>query len=274
MPRIDANDDENTNTSTTNANYKVAAEVYNGSTLKTEVRTYDNLMTTPMSNWESSCVILMPAVFSATAPYNHYSPAVSFVGPAPGGSADDGTAFMVSHFTETGGGDNLLFAEPIDYAFPKKLATGDYYIVSQTAGYNPSPLHINASAPMSNSIAGDFIVAWGEYNGSGSYYIDYKLSNTGSSYGFRQAGQQTGNGVVANEWVVYPNPASTELYVAGGQGTGNTYSITDLLGRNMAQGAIEAPNAMIDIKDLAPGNYILRLRKENGDRTTRKFVKE
>jgi hypothetical protein len=64
---------------------------------------------------------------------------------------------------------------------------------------------------------------------------------------------------------VYPNPASDRIFVA--QGEFQEFTITDLLGRTLKSGQLEADN-FIDINSLVPGIYILNL----GDQVF-KFIK-
>ncbi len=59
---------------------------------------------------------------------------------------------------------------------------------------------------------------------------------------------------------IYPNPASTALHIEGIKSA--EWSITDLQGRSIANGSINADNSMIDVSEFVPGFYFLNLKEE------------
>ena len=68
---------------------------------------------------------------------------------------------------------------------------------------------------------------------------------------------------------VYPNPASDRIFVE--QGNFQEFTITDLLGRTVKSGQLDADN-FIDINSLAPGIYILNITGDS--KQSFKLVKE
>ncbi len=64
---------------------------------------------------------------------------------------------------------------------------------------------------------------------------------------------------------VYPNPASSEIVVSRSAASHTSYILTDLLGRVVASGMLDAPLNRIPVHRLQPGTYFLRA----GDRSFR-----
>jgi hypothetical protein len=83
---------------------------------------------------------------------------------------------------------------------------------------------------------------------------------------------------LTNNWTVYPNPASNQLFLKNENpsfGKTFTYQIADLTGRIIASGNLANPNETnkIDIVNLAPSVYILSI-SENGKHAKQlRFVK-
>lgn len=74
----------------------------------------------------------------------------------------------------------------------------------------------------------------------------------------------------AKETVVYPNPASTDIYISGVEGA-YSFEILDLAGRLVASGSGSTPR--INIKALNKGTYILRVLQPGIPSATSRFVK-
>lgn len=69
--------------------------------------------------------------------------------------------------------------------------------------------------------------------------------------------------VIGNIPAIYPNPATTELFINYVQPQhALSYTIRDISGRTMKQQTVVSGNSMyrLDVKDLAPGAYILTIR--------------
>lgn len=75
-----------------------------------------------------------------------------------------------------------------------------------------------------------------------------------------------------NEFVIYPNPASDELFISNSNPSAEiTYSVMDVSGRTVLDGKIVAYNA-VNIATLAEGVYFIRLIESNSVATI-KFIK-
>ncbi len=276
VPRIDAIDDYNTNDptviGTTNAYYKVVAQVYNSSTSLYEVHTYDNLLGAG-TNWASSSVVSSLPPGYPSGPYNHYAPTVAMGGPPVGGSpttACDGTHYKVAHFTDDGSSHDILFMEPIDYTSSSALASpNDFYWVSQYTPTSTATNYANAITQSCNETALNGLVGWVYPRHTGGTTIYYKFAFY--PYSFRPAPSSVGN-LAAQKIQVYPNPATNELrVVAGSEAT--AYSITDMAGRLLASGAMQQPATNINVAALEAGTYALQLYKDGNDAGSMLFVK-
>ena len=62
-----------------------------------------------------------------------------------------------------------------------------------------------------------------------------------------------------NPMVVFPNPAQREIRVSGQDLSGQPYTLHDGLGKVVSSGRLEKTEATIDLADLGPGTYILRV---------------
>ncbi len=78
------------------------------------------------------------------------------------------------------------------------------------------------------------------------------------------------------EWVAYPNPVRSQLFVqttTDAPLTGAHYILTDMQGKTLQSGIFTANQNRLQVSDLPTGNYILSCTRE-GLQQTFKFVKE
>jgi len=73
---------------------------------------------------------------------------------------------------------------------------------------------------------------------------------------------------------IYPNPAAAMLTVENLPVDGATYEITDMPGRTLQVGRLQAVTQTINIDTLSPGSYIISLYAENKMARAKVFVKE
>jgi len=73
---------------------------------------------------------------------------------------------------------------------------------------------------------------------------------------------------------VYPNPAQSKITIEGNQHQINSFEIFDLSGRKMMAGTeINSNRFTVDVGQLLPGIYILKLGSTNGESIVQKFNK-
>jgi hypothetical protein len=73
---------------------------------------------------------------------------------------------------------------------------------------------------------------------------------------------------------IYPNPAQSKITIEGYQNQFYSFEIFDLSGRKMmAKTEINSNRFMIDVGQLLPGIYFLKLVSTNGESIVRKFSK-
>ena len=65
-----------------------------------------------------------------------------------------------------------------------------------------------------------------------------------------------------NNFVIYPNPSSNELFIESENLVDDEFNIINLLGKNVASGRINGQTATVDISSLPPNVYILRIANE------------
>jgi len=277
QPRIDANDDYNTNTGS-NSNYKVVANVDNSGMY--EVRSYDNVLGAG-AYWASSGVVsYLPAPCTSSAAYNNFAPVVALGGPV-GSATFDGSQYQVAHFTDDGGSPNhdIVFMEPIDYSAPQQLYTGPdfFYWVSENSVSYTSTINKYAVAITTpcNDPSGGNVVTWAYPIPGPSIGSNVEFKQSPYPYGFRQsapasATPSAGVGAVT----VYPNPAQNQLIInTSGTTTISRYDITDMLGRSLLSGGIANNSAAIDVSGIAPGTYILKTYSGDNSLEQKMFVK-
>lgn len=78
-----------------------------------------------------------------------------------------------------------------------------------------------------------------------------------------------------NNITLYPNPATDFIKLRfSSWESGNTYRLLNLNGAQLAQGNIEANDALISITGLAAGVYLLAIRDQEQPMSTIKFIKK
>ena len=65
-----------------------------------------------------------------------------------------------------------------------------------------------------------------------------------------------------NNFVVYPNPASSQLFIESENLEDYEFNIINLLGKKVASGRINGQTETVDISSLPPNVYILRIANE------------
>ncbi|MBS1773413.1 MAG: T9SS type A sorting domain-containing protein [Bacteroidetes bacterium] len=72
---------------------------------------------------------------------------------------------------------------------------------------------------------------------------------------------------------VYPNPANEKLYINGADNN-TTIVLYDMMGKTVYKSISSSDHETIDIGGMANGNYILLLRDNNGNRASKRIVKQ
>ena len=63
---------------------------------------------------------------------------------------------------------------------------------------------------------------------------------------------------------VYPNPVTDQLIIDLGDLNGNTLEIYNLLGQPMKKNVLKGQIATVDVNDIPPGIYLLRINTSDG----------
>ncbi len=71
---------------------------------------------------------------------------------------------------------------------------------------------------------------------------------------------------------IYPNPVSNELIIEGAE-KGYAFVLRDITGREVYKGMMKEEKEIINTHELSPGNYLLEISKENGERMIKKISK-
>jgi len=115
-----------------------------------------------------------------------------------------------------------------------------------------------------------------EADGKGSYLelIDLNTDNSLSS-NWKASGNTTGlEDLAANSSTVYPVPAVSNITVNYTSGTVLTYEITDLLGRTIRNSTnFNSTTNSVNVENLLPNIYLLRLHFDNGRIEVIKIIK-
>jgi hypothetical protein len=184
--------------------------------------------------------------------------------------------YTVSYYTDYSGvstnGD--FFANSIDLVGGGLSGTyPDFYQINLTNTLNTAfsfstPLPAMGSSTSTNN--GDAILtAWFEGNTTGGGFLVYKIGdNTYSGY---KTSSAIKNINIEKDYKILPNPATEQLTVIGAVKA--TYTITDMLGRTVGNGAIDAQHNNIAVVSLTNGVYMLHLT-ENGYTQKVKFMKQ
>ena len=72
---------------------------------------------------------------------------------------------------------------------------------------------------------------------------------------------------------VYPNPASEQLTIENG-GAGTKLEVFDIVGKLMMRTTLTKSREQIDISSLSGGMYLLSFTAEDGQKGTKRFVKQ
>ena len=95
----------------------------------------------------------------------------------------------------------------------------------------------------------------------------YENGNFPSSYSYGIS-----DNTLSNDYLVYPNPVSDELFISGLSGN-ETFSLSDLLGREISVTNYDVDSNMINLSHIPNGIYLLSIEKKGQVRTF-KVVKE
>ncbi len=176
-------------------------------------------------------------------------------------------------------GDNLKYRQfSAGYA---KLPTSTYtaYLTDTTGTpiYRSYTLPLQASALDGEAIA---VIASGFYNpSSNSNGPAFGLFGTtelgGPLIQFPEVSTQVSTLHLNGEKIIlYPNPSNSTVYLDGNVNFAKTQAdVCDVTGKTMKH-YNQLSSAQLDVSDLMPGVYFLRLVAENGDYSVQQFLKE
>ncbi len=145
-----------------------------------------------------------------------------------------------------------------------------YFIVVVTV-VNAAPVGENIVAEVvassCNSPYMNSMIAWS----APGYTIEYKP--TPYPYAFKPAKQ---NVAEAQSWQLYPNPASENITVTcpAAQGVKAGYEVENMMGQVVVQGSLEPGSQQINLAGIKPGNYLLKLHRDDGAGSQQMFVKD
>jgi hypothetical protein len=116
-----------------------------------------------------------------------------------------------------------------------------------------------------------------KFNNSGTYYVGLVASNGPYSSGFVKSihvvSNLTTDSYEANEFALYPNPASELLHLDfNGQGENVSLSVLSNIGSELL--TFDYVPGTIDVSSLSPGAYLIALKLSNAQRITRLFIKQ
>ena len=137
----------------------------------------------------------------------------------------------------------------------------DYYIANLNTVTPPavaSPLAVSTATNNGSRL----LTAW-----SGNGRVWYKYNSNTASYKTNGIEEMPRN----EQYALYPNPATTELHIAGAKKA--AYTITDMTGRTLLAGNVDDKNETIDINGLSAGLYVAAIQ-EGGVTTLIKFTKQ
>lgn len=286
VPRIDAIDDYNYNGNPSNANYEVAAMVTSTGAVGKQINTYNNTYSGPFGCSLADDITGVAAYSTYVAgTYENFAPTVAV--------GDDGTStnsynYAILHYldvtsTTTYPDSNMLFMEPLPFAASTTYFNNQVYWVDSTPGGSLYAIPAQGCS-YSNAVAGapddptqPLTYAWAYYNGS-NYEVDYKQTTfvqSGGNPAFRQTPAHV-NKNNQNSWQLYPNPATDLLTVSNGTGgcAVIAYIIMDVTGRSVQNGSMANGNMnIIDVSNLLPGTYLLKMYSGNEENWHTMFVK-
>ena len=149
--------------------------------------------------------------------------------------------------------------------FAKRDPSGQYSIeeINGTIGASDSPLVANrcyVKSPFSNETAiyfGGFDPnSYTSTNMAWIYKKDYQITAVDEIH------------AQENSFILYPNPASNQLFIESEILESSEFIIINMLGKKVASGRINGKIKLVDISSLPPNVYILRVANE-----TFKFIK-
>ena len=165
----------------------------------------------------------------------------------------------------TGGGHPLWNGYYKGGLFAKRDPSGQYSIeeINGTIGASDSPLVANrcyVKSPFSNETAiyfGGFDPnSYTSTNMAWIYKKDYQITAVDEIH------------AQENSFILYPNPASNQLFIESEILESSEFIIINMLGKKVASGRINGKIKLVDISSLPPNVYILRVANE-----TFKFIK-
>ncbi len=229
--------------------YQVAYPKYNGSTFR--IRSYNDLT-----------LITDLTTAAGLGSIDNIQPAVG-VGPGPiYGTPDYGNdnytvAWRVPNMSHYIAQSIDVTTGSVNTSFP------NYYVTNQGAMTVSGPIYFSPVAvSTSTNVGARLLTAWA---GNGRVWYKYNSNTTG----YKTTGVTD---IPANEqYALYPNPATTELHIDGAKK--GSYTISDMTGRTLMQGALGSSDNTIDIHALASGFYVAAIT-EGEVITLIKFTKQ
>jgi hypothetical protein len=143
--------------------------------------------------------------------------------------------------------------------FAKRVSNGQYSIeeINGTIGANDTALVANRCY-VASPFPGESAVYFGGFDPNSNtatnmawvYKRDYQVNAIDDITGHE------------NNFVVYPNPASSQLFIKSENFEDYEFNIINLLGKKIASGRINGQTETVDISSLPPNVYILRIANE------------
>ena len=137
-----------------------------------------------------------------------------------------------------------------------KMKTGITFTANQWNSVNVTLSELNANLANVNQV--------GFWNLNGTFYYD-------NLYFYNDATTSTPN-VKESSIKIFPNPAKDALNISA-QSEINTIKITNLVGQILKAESVNGNTKVINVSNLASGNYILVTQMANGETSTQKFSK-
>jgi hypothetical protein len=264
FPRIDAPDDYTTNDPVafpTLCYFKAAVQIDFGGIGTNQSYVYDNTLIGSAGQDDGWFYGAFGFAFDGP-----YTPTVAF-----GGNGSN--QYQVSHFLDARssfpGGTPGVFMEPINKMFPASLTIPDasyipgglFYQVNQTPPIFVNGTILNSISTPCNNPGGSTLCAWSDHDplapGGPMSTVFYKITPYGGPWGytFKNGRDNALPPAATASWKVYPSPAATRLTVESPASA--TYDITDVLGRSVLTGTLQAGSQTINISSLTPGTYII-----------------
>ena len=155
-----------------------------------------------------------------------------------------------------GGGHPLWNGYYKGALFAKRDSNGQYSIeeINGTIGAN-NPALVANRCYVASPFPGESAVYFGGFDPN-SY------SSTNMAWVYKKAYQVNEIDDLTkheNNFVIYPNPSSNELFIESEKLEGYEFNIINLLGKKVASGWINGQTETVDISSLPPNVYILRI---------------